>query len=86
METVLASPDRAKRIPGRRYTIRELFQSPTQLEAAEALDVDPSIVNRWVQGKVIPNGYNLQRLAKFFGISADDIDLQVPEGARVRSD
>ena len=70
--------------PKRRVTIRELFGSPTQNEVAKALDVDPSIVNRWAQGKVIPNGYNLQRLARFFGVSADDIDLDPPEGQKRR--
>jgi len=70
--------------PKKRVTIRELFGSPTQNEVAKALDVDPSIVNRWAQGKVIPNGYNLQRLARFFGVSADDIDLDPPEGQKRR--
>ena len=68
----------------KRYTLRELFGSPTQREVAEALGVDPSIVNRWAQGRTIPNGYNLQRLANFFGVSADDIDLQVIDGKRPR--
>jgi transcriptional regulator with XRE-family HTH domain len=68
----------------KRVTIRELFGSPTQQEVAKALDVDPSIVNRWAQGHVIPNGYNLQRLARFFGVSADDIDLDPPPGHKRR--
>jgi len=70
----------------KRITLRELFApappSPTQLAVARALGVDKSIVNRWAQGKAIPNGYNLQRIARYFGISADDIDLEVTEGQR----
>lgn len=73
----------------KRITLRELFgpppPTPTQVWVASELGVDKSIVNRWVNGKSIPNGYNLQRIARLFEISADDIDLQVPEGGHTRS-
>jgi len=72
--------------PGKRITLRQLLEpappTPKQLALARALGVDKSIVNRWAQGKTIPNGYNLQRIARYFGISADDIDLEVTEGQR----
>lgn len=70
----------------KKLTIRELFRRPpTQGEVAAHIGVDPSIVNRWIQGRSIPNGINLQRLSKYFGVSADDIDLvtDYEEGKRV---
>jgi transcriptional regulator with XRE-family HTH domain len=71
--------------PKRKVRISELFGAPTQARVARELGVDLSIVNRWARGRSIPNGYNLQRLAKIFGISADDIDLEIEDGRRPRS-
>lgn len=57
-------------------TIRELFERPpTQAEAAARIGVDPAVVNRWINGTAVPNGIYLQRLAQYFGVSADEIDL-----------
>lgn len=59
----------------RRITLRELFDVPTQSELARFLDVNQSVVSRMLAGTVTPNGRQLQRIAEYFGISADSIDL-----------
>lgn len=59
----------------RRTTLRDLFDFPTQSELARYLDVNQSVVSRMLSGDVTPNGRQLQRIAEYFGISADAIDL-----------
>ena len=42
-------------------------------ELAEAIDVSPAIVGRWLSGDIYPNMTNLCRLAYFFGTDPNEL-------------
>jgi transcriptional regulator with XRE-family HTH domain len=64
-------------------SIKDLFERPpTQQEVARAIGVDPSVINRWINGTAIPNGLYLQRLCAYFGVPEAQIDFSQYEAHR----
>jgi len=62
-------------------TIRELREerNQTQLDVAKALDVTPVTVYNWERGKYEPKAVQLRALARWFGVSMDDIAFEAEE-------
>jgi transcriptional regulator with XRE-family HTH domain len=60
-------------------TIRQLREEHgwTQLELSNKLGVTPSTVYNWERGKYEPTGSKLRQIAQAFGISMDDIQIEV---------
>lgn len=69
-------------------TLKELREAAglTQLDVAFALKVTPQTVYNWERGTREPKGSYLQRLAKLFKVSADDVLLshvEEPEDVKI---
>lgn len=62
-------------------TIKELREESnrTQLDVAKALDVTPVTVYNWERGKYEPKATQVRALARYFGVSMDDIAFEVEE-------
>lgn len=45
----------------------------TQQEVAERLNIDQSTVSLWETGVTIPRGTRLIELAKFYGVTVDEL-------------
>ena len=63
-------------------TIRELRTERgwTQLQLANQLGVTPATIHMWERGKSEPTVSALRKVARLFGVSSDDIELESPEG------
>lgn len=59
----------------RQYELSELLQGVNQRELAREIGTDNGSISRYKRGKAIPSGPRLQKIARHFGISADDIIL-----------
>lgn len=61
-------------------TIRELREQAgqTQLQLAIALGVTPATVYNWERGQFEPKATQLRALARYFGVSMDEIDFESP--------
>lgn len=53
----------------------------TQSEAARRLEVDQSAVSLWENGKRIPRGALLVRIADLYGCTVDELLGRTPAGA-----
>jgi transcriptional regulator with XRE-family HTH domain len=62
-------------------TIRELREErgQTQLDLAVAVGVTPATVYNWERGKYEPKASQLRALARYFGVSMDDIAFEGEE-------
>lgn len=62
-------------------TIRELREAAglTQLQLANALGITPGAVYSWERGRNEPKASQLRALARFFGVSMDDIAFEVED-------
>lgn len=53
----------------------------TQSEVARRLEIDQSAVSRWENGKRIPRGTLLVKVADLYGCTIDELLGRVPAGA-----
>jgi len=60
-------------MPGSKDRIRALRKANnmSQTRLARELDVSPSTITKWENGKRFPRGYTLERLCELFGVSDD---------------
>jgi transcriptional regulator with XRE-family HTH domain len=61
-------------------TIRQLREQHgwTQLELSNKLSVTPSTVYNWERGTYEPTASKLRQIAQAFGVSMDDIQIEIP--------
>jgi transcriptional regulator with XRE-family HTH domain len=64
-----------------RRSLAALLRNYNLAAVARELQVDPSTVYRWRDGRVKPSGERLQSLARFLRIDANDILLDDEEDA-----
>lgn len=67
--------DAPSRLDPAKVTIAELLDTRNLVVVAQRLGVDPKTLRRWRDNEVVPSGDNLQTLARFFGVDANQIDL-----------
>ena len=66
-------------------TIKQLRQENglTQLELANRAGVTPSTIYNWERGRFEPKATQLRAVARVFGISSDEIELETENVKRV---
>ena len=66
-------------------TIKQLRQENglTQLELANRAGVTPSTIYNWERGRFEPKATQLRAVARVFGISSDEIELETEDVKRV---
>lgn len=68
-----------RKIGNRIKSLREAHGYTTKKALADALDIEPSTVQRWEAGAYIPDGPNLEKLAKLFDLTPDEVtDYSLP--------
>jgi transcriptional regulator with XRE-family HTH domain len=57
------------------YNLRRLLTASdvTQAELARALEAKPAQVSRWINGKNLPEGEYVEKIAEFLGVEYDDL-------------
>ncbi len=66
-------------------TIKQLRQENglTQLELANRAGVTPSTIYNWERGRFEPKATQLRAVARVFGVSSDEIELETDDVKRV---
>ena len=67
-------------------TIRQLREERWlwQFEIADVLGLDERTYRRYESGESVLRGDHLQKLARYYGISSDEIDLKPEKGKNTR--
>ena len=58
----------------------------TQEELADKLDVSQNTVSRWEKGEMMPSRANLQKIAKLFGVTVQEIFMEIAKPEDIKAD